>query len=232
MLEQDNNISTDKVNIASAAEKGDPNAQFLLGWYYYIGYGVPRDRSLAIKWYERAANKGLPEAKRLLELLPTKPDKPTITDMVIKGWPNARWWKSTRAVLLTALALVIITSISYYMLRKNWPPLNRIVVDIADSNQQMLIKNETQPNTDTTTISLDNTTPEHLVLDEAVPDKPEVTTKGSNSIVETIEQKTAIDNKSVGKDPNSVSLSRSKSVFEEFAEIAEKWLLESPNAVD
>jgi uncharacterized protein len=37
------------------AEKGDPNAQFLLGMLYDAGNGVAQDQSLAASWYRKAA---------------------------------------------------------------------------------------------------------------------------------------------------------------------------------
>jgi TPR repeat protein len=38
------------------AEKGDPNAEFLLGMLYDAGNGVARDPSAAASWYRRAAD--------------------------------------------------------------------------------------------------------------------------------------------------------------------------------
>jgi len=47
-----------------AAEKGDIDAQFKLGFCYYIGCGTPsRDYDLAKKWYLKAAEAGLPDAQ-------------------------------------------------------------------------------------------------------------------------------------------------------------------------
>ena len=44
------------------AKQGNASAQFLLGYMYYNGYGVPQDYSTAHKWYSLAAlpNKDLP----------------------------------------------------------------------------------------------------------------------------------------------------------------------------
>lgn len=41
-----------------AAEQGDPNAQFNLGWCYANGQGVTQDYSEAVKWYRKAAEQG------------------------------------------------------------------------------------------------------------------------------------------------------------------------------
>jgi hypothetical protein len=48
----------------ASADKGDVNAQFKLGFCYYIGCGVPaRDYKLAIEWYRKAAEAGLADAQ-------------------------------------------------------------------------------------------------------------------------------------------------------------------------
>jgi len=55
--------------IKAAAERGDPHAQFRLGWDYYIGNGVARDKMEAVKWYTAAANQGLRKAQEILDIL-------------------------------------------------------------------------------------------------------------------------------------------------------------------
>jgi len=55
--------------IKAAAEQGDPHAQFRLGWDYYIGNGVARDKMEAVKWYTAAADQGLRKAQKILEIL-------------------------------------------------------------------------------------------------------------------------------------------------------------------
>lgn len=40
------------------AEKGDPEAQYVLGHYYFIGDGVGQNRNEAAKWFLKAANRG------------------------------------------------------------------------------------------------------------------------------------------------------------------------------
>jgi TPR repeat protein len=48
----------------ASAEKGDINAQFKLGFCYYIGCGIPkRDYLLAKKWFLKAADAGLVDAE-------------------------------------------------------------------------------------------------------------------------------------------------------------------------
>lgn len=50
------------------AERGDPNAQYLLGSLYEHGQGVPQSLQEAIKWYRKAAEQGNPEAQFSLAL--------------------------------------------------------------------------------------------------------------------------------------------------------------------
>lgn len=55
--------------IKAAAEKGDPEAQFLLGLQYKVGDGVDRDPVVAAKWISQAAAAGHAEAKLVLKEL-------------------------------------------------------------------------------------------------------------------------------------------------------------------
>ena len=50
------------------AERGDPNAQYLLGSLYEHGQGVPQSLQEAIKWYRKAAEQGNPNAQFSLAL--------------------------------------------------------------------------------------------------------------------------------------------------------------------
>ena len=49
------------------AEQGDANAQYNLGFMYYYGQGVNKDKAEAAKWYRKAAAQGDADAKRMLE---------------------------------------------------------------------------------------------------------------------------------------------------------------------
>lgn len=51
----------------NAAEKGDANAQFYLGTCYYDGVGTSVDYSEAMRWFERASNQNVEEAKQAIE---------------------------------------------------------------------------------------------------------------------------------------------------------------------
>ena len=44
--------------LRKAAEQGDVEAQYLLGWMYDNGDGVPQDKAEAVVWYRRAAEQG------------------------------------------------------------------------------------------------------------------------------------------------------------------------------
>ena len=45
------------------AESGERKAQYIVGESYYWGTGVAQNREAAVKWYRKAADAGLPEAK-------------------------------------------------------------------------------------------------------------------------------------------------------------------------
>jgi TPR repeat protein len=55
--------------IKPEAEKGDAVAQFILGYMYDEGKGVPKDYDEAVKWYSRAAKQGNKEARHNLGLM-------------------------------------------------------------------------------------------------------------------------------------------------------------------
>ena len=50
-----------------SAEQRYPQAQYDLGYMYYYGYGVPRDRVGANDLFQKAAAQGNEDAKRALE---------------------------------------------------------------------------------------------------------------------------------------------------------------------
>jgi TPR repeat protein len=51
------------------AKKGDPHAQYTLGYMYYYGQGVKRDRSQGYFWMQQSAKQGNQSALKALELL-------------------------------------------------------------------------------------------------------------------------------------------------------------------
>ncbi len=48
------------------AEKGNPDAQYALGYMYFYGKGTPKDLPLALKWMNKAAQQGQPLAQQAL----------------------------------------------------------------------------------------------------------------------------------------------------------------------
>jgi TPR repeat protein len=52
-----------------AAEQGNVDAQFVLGYLYYSGEGVEADTDEAIKWYRKAADQGNKAALNSLKRL-------------------------------------------------------------------------------------------------------------------------------------------------------------------
>jgi len=55
--------------IEKAAQSGDADAQYALGYMYYYGINTVRDTQTAKLWIERSANQGQPLAKRALKLM-------------------------------------------------------------------------------------------------------------------------------------------------------------------
>ena len=49
--------------ILPLAQRGERKAQYIVGESYYWGTGVAQDRTIAVSWYRKAADAGLPEAK-------------------------------------------------------------------------------------------------------------------------------------------------------------------------
>ena len=49
-----------------AAERGVASTQWLMGYYYAYGEGVPQDYKEAVKWYRKAAEQGDAIAQRSL----------------------------------------------------------------------------------------------------------------------------------------------------------------------
>ena len=55
-----------------AAEQGNVEAQYYVGWCYCLGDGVERDLDEAEKWFGKAADQGSPNAKGVLGLIQMK----------------------------------------------------------------------------------------------------------------------------------------------------------------
>ncbi|MBV7439707.1 tetratricopeptide repeat protein [Aeromonas sp. sif2416] len=58
--------SADLATLMTAAEKGDVNAQYLVGASYYDGQGVAKDHTKAASWFLKAAEQGNADAQYIL----------------------------------------------------------------------------------------------------------------------------------------------------------------------
>jgi soluble lytic murein transglycosylase-like protein len=52
-----------------AARRGDPRAFYAIGWMYLNGRGVARDDKTAAMWLRKAADRGVPQAVNILQLI-------------------------------------------------------------------------------------------------------------------------------------------------------------------
>lgn len=57
------------VRLLPEARKGQPDAQYAVGYMYYYGKGVIEDRKKAWFWINSAANLGQPDAKIAIQIL-------------------------------------------------------------------------------------------------------------------------------------------------------------------
>lgn len=57
------------IRLKPEAQKGQPDAQYAVGYMYYYGKGVVEDRKKAWFWINAAANLGQPEAKEAIRIL-------------------------------------------------------------------------------------------------------------------------------------------------------------------
>jgi TPR repeat protein len=55
------------------AERGDPKAQYALGYMYLFGKGVTKDKAAAKKWIEKSAAQGDKKAIKAMEYFKPKP---------------------------------------------------------------------------------------------------------------------------------------------------------------
>lgn len=61
------NLTNDEVR--KAAEAGDPDAQYALGYMYYYGKGVPQNKALGESWINKSAAAGQPQAIEAQKIL-------------------------------------------------------------------------------------------------------------------------------------------------------------------
>lgn len=60
------------IRLKPEAEKGQPDAQYAIGYMYYYGQGVLEDRKQAWYWITRAAEAGQADAKTAVQVLQRK----------------------------------------------------------------------------------------------------------------------------------------------------------------
>ena len=182
-----------------------------------------------MKWYEKAARAGLPEAERFLELISTECDRPSIAGLVIGGQPPRSKWKLAGRGLFLVVILAAVVSISYnYWPRYQQPaavPENGVVASEQDAGIESgpnlhMDKSSTSGNhvelVHPTTIELDHS----------------VAVKEFEPMAEVADQEIIVDSNTSGRDPNSLSIPESKSRIEELAELADKWLEGATNEKD
>ncbi|CDZ78120.1 Sel1 repeat [Legionella massiliensis] len=61
------------IRLKPEADKGQPDAEYAVGYMYYYGHGVIEDRKQARYWIKRAAVAGQPDAIQALKILKRRP---------------------------------------------------------------------------------------------------------------------------------------------------------------
>ena len=78
--------------LKAKAEQGDAEAQFNLGFRYDFGAGVPEDKEEALKWYQMAAEQGLPRAQNALSKLRAEVGKIKKKTITVNGVSYTFCW--------------------------------------------------------------------------------------------------------------------------------------------
>lgn len=78
------------VQLLPLAKAGDPQAQYTLGYMYYYGQGVKRDRTQGYFWMQQSAKAGNKSALRALELLNQENRKGAKIDNAPKTTANSK----------------------------------------------------------------------------------------------------------------------------------------------
>jgi len=86
-------------DVQQAAERGDADAQFSLGFRYDNGLGVPQDAAQAVVWYRKAAEQGHAMAQYCLGVVYTKGEG------VVQDYKLAYVWNSVAAANGIAVAV-------------------------------------------------------------------------------------------------------------------------------
>ena len=80
--------------IESAAERGDPDAQYALGYMYFYGVGTVRDTKAAKLWIRLAAAQGQPLAIKATHILNHHREYPSMGGV---SGPSGRYSRSRRS---------------------------------------------------------------------------------------------------------------------------------------
>jgi len=82
------NYKTAAALLDPIAEKGNPNAQYTLGYLYYYGKGVKRNLALAMKWFKKAASQDHQRAINALKTITQAiNNKPAVTTPAARQVP-------------------------------------------------------------------------------------------------------------------------------------------------
>jgi len=103
--------------IRSAAEAGDSQSQYLLGWHCYLGYKVTGDRALAIQWLTQASQNGNVAAKKMLDSISLEPQDSGIDKMLAESSrelavANRQKRRSLMAIL--TLLVCVVLAVKYW----------------------------------------------------------------------------------------------------------------------
>jgi len=81
-----NNLTLDQLE--QAADAGDPDAQYALGYMYYYGKGVSQNTQTALNWMKRAAVQGQSQAMNAMALLGQSVPAPQQQSMTYSQGPS------------------------------------------------------------------------------------------------------------------------------------------------
>lgn len=100
-------MNIEKIKVA--AERGEPNAAFDLGWCCYIGNGVPRDADEARHWYRIAASGGIREASEILRVLEVETARAAELEALSTRLEMPAY-RARRAAWLAGVALILVAA--------------------------------------------------------------------------------------------------------------------------
>lgn len=104
-------VQLDKLSpeqLRQAAEAGDPDAQYALGYMYYYGNnGVPQDTQQAVNWIKRASVQGQSQAVKALAMMQPETAK---APKASESAPPSSTTKSESAVAESPKAVVAVSS--------------------------------------------------------------------------------------------------------------------------